>query len=75
MVQDGDPAVARQAQNDPRLRQEGLMTSAGTQWLPGLRKKAAHASVVKITEIMVEAEADYPRRTLVLESFVRVVQP
>jgi hypothetical protein len=75
VVQDGDPAVASEAQNDPRLRQERLMMSAGTQWLPGLRQKSAHASVVKITERMLEAEADYPPGTLVLEPFLRVAQP
>jgi hypothetical protein len=75
VVQDGDPAVASQAQNDPRLTQERLMMSAGTQWLPGLRKKTAHANVVKITDLMVEAERDYPPGTLTLDPFLRVVQP
>ena len=73
VVQDGDPDVATRAQQDPRLMQERLMMSAGTQWKPGLRTRSAYVNVVRITELMVKAEAEYPIGTLVLRPFLRVL--
>lgn len=73
VVQDGDPDVATRAQQDPRLTQERLMMSAWTQWKPGLRTRSAYVNVVRITELMVQAEGDYPSGTLVLDPFLRVI--
>lgn len=68
-----DVDVALRAVHDPRLHAERLSFSVGTRWNTGLRTRSVHARVVRVTELMVQAEADYPNGTLVFEPFLRVV--
>lgn len=73
VVEAKDIGVATGAISDSRLHAERLMTSAFTDWGPGLRTRFARVQVVRITETMIEVEQDYPPGTLILEPWLTVL--
>lgn len=73
VIADEGVDIALRALHDPRLHDERLSISVGTRWNPGLRTRSVHARVVRVTELMVQAEAEYPSGTIVLLPFLRVL--
>ena len=74
VVQDHDLDLSTRALHDHRLQTEGMQISGTTEFGPGLRTRAAHVGVLRLTPLLLETQASYPPGVLVLEPFLRVVE-
>jgi hypothetical protein len=75
VVQDHDLDLSTRALHDHRLQTEGLQISGTTEYGPGLRTRAAHVGVLRLTPLLLQAQADHPDGVLVLKPFLEVVPP